>query len=253
MVLPVLGFPKEHHATVQRCIDSADKLMMPGTESSTDFTRVISEQMRVQLGEARHAVEHWLQSFPFTAESVHPELYYWSSRFDDMLSVDISPAPAGIDEDAWHALIEAYRGRKPARATSLDSALVEAAQARRAVFDANDVIDSVRGQPLSRHDLDIYMRFGWNDHGTHQGLSSLQIGAKHAGTQRFWKAVAQHFPALPFETLAYERDMAAWNVAANPTAFAKDATRYGVSAEQMAADIFPKPEQPPPLSALLQG
>ena len=44
-----------------------------------------------------------------------------------------------------------------------------------------------------------------------------------------------------------------WVVAANPADFLLEAQRYGITPEQMAADIFPKPVSPPKLKCLLEN
>lgn len=248
-VLSVIGFPTEHHRVLQQCIDSVGAQLRPGMADAKGLVNAIRQQLGTRLGDRRLAIEQWIQDFPFTSESEHAELFYWDYHFNDLLAVDIADPPPGVGEIAWRELIAAYRGNAPI-AGNMRAALGIAAAARKTVLATNDAIDKARAQPLSEHDLDIYMRFGWNDHGTKQGLSSLEIGARLDGVRQFWNAVAPYFPAEEIEELAYQRDMSGWRLMANPAAFTADAQRYGVSPEQMAADLFPMPKRPPGLITL---
>jgi len=96
----------------------------------------------------------------------------------------------------------------------------------------NAVIVEARAVPLTRHDLDIYMRFGWNDYGANQGLTSLEIGARLSATKLFWQAIMSQVEAAPLEEIAYQRDMEMWEAAANPADFWHDAQKYGVTPDK---------------------
>lgn len=249
-VLPLLGFPPGSHTGVQQCFDALGRFDAAVATDSA-LLRLLDDHLRTALGDAAPDVERWLEAFPFTSETSHPELFYWSSRFDDLLLVDKAPPPDHVSPEAWNALLDAYQGHPLNAPAPLTSALSSAAAARAKLRAVNHAIDAARAQPLSPHDLDVYLRWGWNDDGTQQGLTSLQIGTRLDTTRQFWAAIAPYFPADAFLQLAYERDLAVWRRAADPAQFAKDAQKYGVPTEQMAADVFPRPEAPPSPDSLL--
>ncbi len=250
-LLPLIGFPALDHAAVRRSIDLAGASLKPGADLNK-LEEIISAGLRSELGGSGKLVETWLQSFPFTDQSSRPDLFYWDSHFQDLLGDEAAVKPEAMDTRMWKALLAAYQGIIPNSSEPWADAFAKAANVILNQRMIRATLKNVRATPLTPHDLEIYMRFGWNDYGVNQGLSSLEIGARLSTAKFFWLAVAQYVPAEALESLAYKHDLALWEIAANPSEFLKDAERYGVTPEQMAADIFPKIELPPKLNCLLE-
>jgi hypothetical protein len=252
-ILPLIGFPDVEHAAVRRSIDLTGVGLKPDATDLKALGKIISAGLRSELGDFGKLVETWLQSFPFTDQTSRPDLLYWESHFQNLLGDEPAVKPETMDTQRWKALLAAYQGIKSNSSEPWAGAFAEAAEVILKQRMIRTALKKARAIPLSTHDLEIYMRFGWNDYGVNQGLSSLEIGARLSTAKFFWQAVAQYVPAEILESLAYKHDLASWEIAANPSQFLKDAQRYGVTPEQMAVDIFPKPKSPPKLNCLLEG
>lgn len=252
-VLPLVGFPAIQHDIVKRSIDSTGERLKPDTTELRALGQIVSDELRRELGDAGKSVENWLRSFCFTDEASRPDLFYWDSHFQDLLSVDPILAPEELNPQLWEALMGAYHGTKPNAGYFLAKAFSRAANVIVAKQTIISAIKKARESPLTEHDLSIYMRFGWNDDGVNQGLASLEIGARLSAVKFFWQAIEQHVPAAALESIAHKRDIAMWEITAKPEQFSPDAQRYGVAPEQIAANIFPRPESPPKLSCLLES
>lgn len=249
-VLPLIGFPTVDFLLFRRCLQALGPHLHPFQENLDILFEEIRKCFTAKLGDGSDAVDAWLRTFPFADEESMPAANYWNSRFADILALDPAPAPSGIDAQIWEAVSAAYRGEKPKPGHSWTVAFDRAASVIRQQRIVSRAIESARSDSLTSYDLDLYLRFGWNDHGTQKGLSSLEIGSRLSSVISFWRAVSEHIPAQEVEELAYRRDLQTWEAAANPASFIDDAQRYGVSPEQMASEIFPKPSPPPKLDAL---
>ncbi|MCB2261441.1 MAG: hypothetical protein LGR52_00605 [Candidatus Thiosymbion ectosymbiont of Robbea hypermnestra] len=251
-ILPLIDFPAVNHVLVQGCIDSVGEDLNPRQEDKERLIKEIRGCCYPELGEKAELVDTWLQTFPFTDEVFAPAPSYWNLRFLDLLGVDPAPAPNGVDTELWESFRAAFRGNKPDSGYPWTTAFHDAACAMSKYDAVARAIEKARSARLTPHDLAIYMRFGWNDYGTQNGLASLEIGAQLSAVISFWRAVSEYVPAEALESLAYRRDMEAWE-AVDPDEFVADAQRYGVRPEQLAADLFPKPSPPPRLSTLLEA
>lgn len=251
-ILPLVNFPPVNPSLVQSCIDEVGQDLKPGQENVEVLLKKIRIALYGRLGGAAHSVGTWLQTFAFADEVTMPALSYWDLRFADLMALSPAPVPSGVDATLWGALVAAYQGVKSEPGYPWTAAFDTAASLMLERVAIARAIAKARGEPLTPHDLDIYMRFGWNDHGTQKGLTSLEMGSRLSSMISFWRQVSGHVPAEEIEALAYQRDMELWEAAANPSLFAADAERYGVAAEQMAADMFPKPNSPPRLRTLLE-
>jgi len=251
-ILPLIGFPAIEHAAVRRSIDLTGAGLKPDATDLKALGEIISAGLRSELGDFGKLVETWLQSFPFTDQTSRPDLFYWDLHFQDLLGDASAVKPEAMDTQMWEALLDAYQGIKPNSSEPWAVAFTEATDVILNHKMITATLKKIRATPLTAHDLEIYMRFGWNDYGINQGLSSLEIGARLFTAKFFWLAVGQYVPADVLESLAYKHDLTLWEIAANPSQFLKDAQRYGVTPEQMAADIFQKPQLPPKLNYLLE-
>lgn len=251
-ILPLIGFPAIEHAAVRRSIDLTGAGLKPDATDLKALGEIISSGLRSELGDFGKLVETWLQSFPFTDQTSRPDLFYWDLHFQNLLGGEPVAKPEIIDARIWNALLAAYQGIKPNSSEPWTIAFIEAADVILNHRMITATLKKIRATPLTDHDFEIYMRFGWNDYGVNQGLSSLEIGARLYTAKFFWLAVAKYIPAEALESLAYKHDFELWEIAANPSQFLKDAQRYGITPEQMAADIFPKPQLPPKLKCLLE-
>jgi hypothetical protein len=252
-ILPLLGLDRPEHEVLQRCIDATAGMLTPGTDKFRLIADSILDNLSSEPVEERSHFANWLRDFCFTDEASRPDLHYWSRHLLDLLAVEPAPAPEGVEPEKWRALQAAYRGRLPAPNLLWSDDFSRAAEITMAQRRVEKAFDEARAQPLSPHDLEVYLRFGWNDHGNVQGLASLEIGARLGSVREFWRAVTAQVPAAALEKIAFERDMAIWRSAANLESFKRDAELYGVTPEQMAADIFPKPTLPPALNQMLEG
>lgn len=261
-VLPLLGFPARHHGAVQACIDAwclTRSAAMHSAIPTSGLPESIDAPLRVGLGGDREEVDAWLLRFPFTHDSIRPDLFYWMARLGDLLLHDPVDTLPGITPADWLALRNAYHAVPPevefgsSQCSNWFGALQHAATVRERLCAIDRAISVARSHALSARDSHVYARMGWNDEGTQPGLASLQIGANVQATIDFWRAVHPVLPAQAvreLEAQAHARDLAEWRAAAKPEAFAADALRYGVTAERMAAEVLPLPKKPPALACL---
>lgn len=250
--LSTLGFPTGAHQALQRSMADAESLLRPGSPDLATGSKRLQAGLRGQLGLLYPAVEAWLRTFPFTDELGHPALHYWDSRLFDLLQLDPEPELEGMNDDAWSDLLAAFRGHPPKGLGPWAGAFKDAAAGRRRLSNVLEAIGAAREQPLSDHDLPVYLRMGWNDHGNNPGLGSLEIGARLAATRDFWRSVRPHVPQASLVRLAERRDRQGWEAASDPRQFAADAARLGCSPQVLAAEALPPPQPTPVLDAVLQ-
>lgn len=251
-VLSLLGFPTAHHAAVRRRLAAAGDIIGLSDSDAQALADSVISPLRRELGNESQAVEQWLQDFPFTDDQSEPALGYWTSHFADILAFDPAPVPAGADPEAWLALRSAFRGVAPSVDTLTESTLSQGAASMQRLQVQTQAIERARQMPMTDHDLEIYLRFGWNDESNSQGLASLELGARNLSTLTFARVAVELFGAAAFELLSGERDLAEWR-SLGASQFNADAVGYGATPDEMQADVFPRPLPPPSLLAMLEG
>lgn len=250
-ITPMLGLSDTGRLAVRRAFDR-----MSGTLTSIRASTLaaVNELMRdaaASLGSEAHATAAWFASFPFVHSGDYPAFQYWETRFLQLLAPRGPARIDGLDTEIWMALKRAWDGIPPRGIDATAVPLKAAADARVRHFSISEAIDAVRAEPMSEHDLELYLRFEWNDAGS-PGLASLDIGAGAEATRDFWRHVSVLVPAEPIEAAAEAYDLEIWKANHDPQQFADDAKRYGVTPEQMLADMHPRPKAPPPLADLLE-
>lgn len=250
-LLPDLGFPGVKHAALQKCLDDLLFDSSLETQEVAEFEHSIEQTLSSRLGNDALAVMTWLKTFPFSDEHNISTLSYWDAHLTDILFYDPPPQPANTNKPLWESLTAAFKTQPPPSGHAWSGTFEQAASVihqRKSVMAA---IEKIRANPLSPHDLDIYMHFGWNDYGNSQGLSSLESGSQLLSIKSFWQLVSPHIDAKTIEQIAHARDIEAWQASCNPELYIEPAQRYGVTPEQMVEDLLPKPTTPPQLSTLL--
>lgn len=252
-VLPLIGFPQVDVVVFRHCLQILGARLDPLQENVKLLYQEVQNCLSENLGDRAKEVDKWLRTFPFSDEASIPAAYYWDSRFADLFALDPAPVPRGVEPLVWKAILSAYRGETSNPGHLWTQVFNEAADVMTQYRAVSSTIEAARRRSLTSYDLDLYLRFGWNDDGTQKGLASLEIGARLLSAIWFWRAISGNIPDHEVEAIAYQRDMQTWEVAANPGAFSDDAKRYGVSPQEMAAEVFPKPSRPPALATLCKG
>lgn len=251
-ITPLLGLDEAGRLAVRRAVDQAGPALSLAAENTSVVVDGIMRRVVDLLGPDAARTGAWFANFPFVHDADYPAYRYWETRFLHLLAPHGPADVEGVDLEIWTALKRAWAGLPPRNMDSTATPLLAAANARLRYFEVSAAIDAVRAAPISQHDLELYLRFEWNDAGS-PGLASLDIGAGAEATREFWRHVTALVPAQPIEAAAHAYDLETWKANHDPLQFAEEAKRYGVTPEQMLADMHPKPEAPPPLAELLEA
>lgn len=251
-ITPLLGLDDAGRLAVRRAVDQAGTALSPSAEDMPSVVDAIMHRVVELHGGNAASTGTWFASFPFVQESDYPAYRYWDTHFLHLLASHGPVQVEGIDPQIWSALKRAWAGLDPRSVDQTATSLKAAAESRIHYFEVSAAIDAARAAPITQHDLELYLRFEWNDDGS-PGLASLDIGAGLQATREFWRHVSALVPEEPIEAAARAYDLEVWEANADPLQFAEDAKRYGVTPEQMLADLHPRPEAPPRLADLLEA
>jgi len=256
-LLPVIEFPAVDRNIVKLEIRSVGESLSPGTPYFPEIHRVIFNQLDMKLSHGSQAVEEWLLRFPCDDESSRPALNYWYLRFLDFFIIDPTQVPEGVDPRVWSEFRAAFRCERGPNGSNLMSAVArsELAAINAAREAAMSAIEAARAGPLSSYDLDLYARFGWNDHGLQKGLGSLELGARLMWFFRLWGAFSRyisHDGQAAIVALAREQDLEAWQAARSDAFLESAASVYGHDKEEFITNLLPMPGDPPQLELLCE-
>jgi hypothetical protein len=251
-LLTHLNFPKVNTESLSKALGEAYPWLSPDLENHQAFAEALRLGLSRHLGSDAEPVKQWLSAFPFSSDSDAPALYYWDNRFSDFLYFDPVPAPKGIDKSLWSAFTAAYQGKPPCVSEPWSLDLQIAATIMTKHRDFLKELDRARAAPLTEKDRELYLRFGWNEEGSRNGLAALEIGARFRALQAFWLHCNRHIPEMPLIELAAQKDLESWERVSNPNSFTNEAIKLGTSPQELAETMFPKPPPPPKLSEMVR-
>ncbi|MGN6526037.1 MAG: hypothetical protein ACTHL8_06580 [Burkholderiaceae bacterium] len=251
-ITPLLGLDERGRLAVRRAVDQTGPALSFAAENTSAVVDGIMRRVVDLLGPDATRTGAWFADFPFVHDGDYPAYRYWDTRFLHLLAPHGPDRVEGVDLEIWTALKRAWAGFQPRTMDPTAKPLKAAADARLRYFEVSAAIDAERAAPISEHDLELYLRFEWNDAGS-PGLASLDIGAGLDATREFWGHVSALVSAEPIEAAAHAYDLEMWKANHDPLQFVDDAKRYGVTPEQMLADMHPMPKAPPPLAELLDA
>lgn len=220
----------------------------------TQFRTELQPRMRSTLGALADAVFDWLASLPFGGGAERPAADFWWLMWLDLQGEDAPTFETSRSRDRWNQFVSAWRGRlgSGSSASWLKTVNDDAHFSK----EFRVAVAVQRRLAFTPHDRALYARFGWNDAGDMRGLASLTQAVTLERTRRAWRAAAPYFDAgdqQAIEAAAHRVTRgeveAAWGAAQQN--LDDDCARYGVTPEQLQADLYSTPKSPPPLSAIL--
>lgn len=259
-VLPLVGWHKPNILPTQSAIRSLGEWLEANARFSPELRRTLVAALAAQLPEsAVDEVVSWMERFPCDGENVLPGPSYWRRRMLDLFGGNSSSfSIGGVNDETLRSLKAAI-----VRSKSFESSTPEAIERYAQAMSVNQrydkikqAIDKARQTTLSKYDLDIYLRFRWNDFGDAKGLGSLELGVMNQWIAYIWRCFSTGFSKEEkkvFEDFMHQRDLDNWNaVIVDKNAHRADAAQYGVELDDYITTAFPKPDPPPPLDDLLE-
>lgn len=257
-VLPLIGWKKPYIPPVQNAIRSLGEELKPNMPFSLDLRRELAAAMDSRLPRASvEEVISWMERFPCDDEKVLPGPSYWRRRLLDLFAEE-SSSIGGVNDETLGSLKAAIL-RNRSFETSSSKAIERYTQAmtvNQKYERIKQAIDKARQAAFSNWDLDIYLRFEWNDFGDAKGLGSLELGVMNQWIALIWRCFSTGFSEEEkkiLENFVYQRDVDNWNaVTLDKNAHRADAAQYGVDLDDYIMTAFPEPAHPPALDGLLE-
>lgn len=220
----------------------------------TNFQEIVSPRLQTALAARAAPVMNWLGTLPFGGADERPAADFWRMMWTDLVGGDAPIFADRMMEQRWAQFVAAWRGRLADPSTTWLRTIADDA---RFVADFGKRVAAQRNLSFTPHDRSLYARFGWNDSGDMRGLAGLVEGVELERVRRAWQAAAPYFEAeeqraieAAAHRLTIAEDKSAW-AGAQPT-LATTAANYGVTPDQIEADLYASPASPPALAAILR-